>query len=467
MKPVIKKGKVAIFMPQGFLDSVNTAKVITIQDMQPLIANKFNMVLVSFKKIVYFNVNGIKMLVEILKKISKEADATVGFCDYTELQYKAFLKAYDIQLPFCLFETLDTALIYAGNLEAKENENILIYNDDSTQKSMQAIEFFDKGYNPVVAQTKDDYLKKLEDKEKFRHATWLTYLGLASNKIAAKTKKGSVIYYLKGYLDGEITEQFDIIYHQHCLKVGFKVFMFDATRVSSINIHATNFISKLATSGAEFGALFGMVGLEKEKVSKKFLQELEDAGILFFDTESEFFASEDVKNSMTEISGAASKKEKGKLTKQMVAKLPTLIDAAIDTICMMTNGIVEKRSAAIKPFNIEANDDIVASSIAFYGDLDGMITIAMTKSLAKRVCRLLIGEESDDLEILSDSLGELSNIIAGKSKSLLQKEEIDIMITLPRNYTNLNEVKLTLNNVQGILVDFNFGESPFVFYLSS
>jgi len=467
MKPVIKKGKIAIFMPQGFLDSVNTAKVITVQDMQPLISNKFNMVLVSFKKIVYFNVNGIKMLVEILKKISKEAGATVGFCDYTELQYKAFLKAYEVQLPFSLFETMETALIYAGNLEAKENENILIYNEDSTQKSMQAIEFFDKGYSPVVSQTKEDYLKKLEEKEKFIHATWLTYLGSVSNKIAAKTKKGSVIYYLKGYLDGEITEQFDIIYHQHCLKVGFKIFMFDATRVSSLNIHATNFISKLATSGAEYGALFGMVGLEKEKISKKFLQELEDAGILFFDTESEFFTSEDVKNSMTEVGGATKNKEKGKLTKQMVAKLPTLIDAAIDTICMMTNGIVEKKSAAIKPFDIESDDDIVASSIAFYGDIDGMITIAMTKSLAKRVCRLLIGEESDDLEILSDSLGELSNIIAGKSKSLLQKEEIDIMITLPRNYTNLDEVKLTLSGSQGVLVDFNFGESPFIFYLSS
>jgi len=467
MKPIIKKGKVAVFVPQGFLDSVNTAKVITMQDMQPLIANKFNMIIVSFKKVIHFNVNGMKMLADILKKINKEAGSTIGFCDYTELQYRAFLKIYEIELPFCLFETLETALIYAGAKEVKDNESILIYNEDSTQRSMQAIEFFDRGYNPVVTQTAEEFHKRYQkDKDAFVHATMLTYIGLSSNKIAVRTKKSCVIYYLRGFLDGEITEKFDIIYHQHCLKVGFRVFMLDAMRVSSVNIHATNFISKLATSGAEYGALFGIVGLDLNKISKKFINELEDAGILFFETESEFFASEEVTNTIREVSGGP-KKDKGKLTKDLVAKLPVQINATIETITMMTNGEVDKKDVQIKPFNAEFDEDMVASSIAFYGELEGLITIVMSAKMAKKVCKLLIGEETDDKDVLRDTLGELANIIAGKTKSLLQRQDVDIMITLPRNYSSIDEVKAALSGTQGVRVDFDFGNTPFVFYLST
>ena len=467
MKPIIKKGKVAVFVPQGFLDSVNTAKVITMQDMQPLISNKFNMVVVSFKRVIHFNTNGMKMLADILKKISKDAGSTVGFCDYTELQYRAFLKTYSVEIPFCLFETLETALIYATANEAKDNESILIYNEDSTQRSMQAIEFFDRGYNPVVTQTIKEFNKRYqEDKDAFIHATKLTYIGVGSNKVAVRTKKGCVIYYLKGFLDGEITEKFDIIYHQHCLKVGFRVFMLDATRVSSVNIHATNFISKLATSGAEYGALFGIVGLDLSKISKKFINELEDAGILFFETESEFFTNEEVMNTIKEVSGGP-KKDKGKLTKDLVAKLPIQINATIETVAMMTNGEVEKKDVQIKPFSANFDEDMVASSIAFYGELEGLITIVMSTKMAKRVCKLLVGEETDDKDVLRDTLGELINIIAGKTKSLLQREDIDIMITLPRNYNSMDEVKAALSGTQGVRVDFDFGNTPFVFYLST
>jgi len=464
MRPVVKKQRIAIFTPQGFLDGNSAMQVITIQDMQATMNLNVSMVLVSLKKVVFFNKNGVASLLDIMQKMHQEKNFVIGFCDYTEEQYKAFFKFFDGQVPCSLFRTIDVALIFAGGEDAKENENILVYHEDSTQRSLQAIEIYDHGYSPVVVQSRDEFLKRMEDRDKFKHIVYMTYLGLISNQIAARTKGNCVIYYLKGFLDDNITDQFDIVYHQNCLKVGFQIFMFDATRVSSMNIHATNFFSKLSTAGAEYGALIAIAGLDMEKTPKKFIQELEDAGIMFFETETDFFADETVA-SMSDGGAKIAKKDKNKLSKALVSKLPIFVDATIETLQMMTNLTVTKNGMNIQPIKLE-KDGLMASSIAFYGDIDGMVTLIMSKELVKNACVLLIGEESDDQEILDDVLGELVNIVAGKSKSMLQDSGVNISITLPRKYETIEGLEYTLGDTNGIQVDFSFDDYPFTFYLN-
>jgi CheY-specific phosphatase CheX len=464
MRPTIKKQRIAYFSPQGFLDGNNASQLITMQDMQAVRSANVPMVLVSMKKVVFFNKNGISIVLDALTKIQKETKATIGFCDYTRKQYDAFFKFFEGDIGFSLFKTLDIAMLFAGGGEAaEEQENVLIFNEDPTQRSIQAIEIFDKGYNPVVVQTLDDYTARAEDKDKFVAIVERTYLGLMSNRIAAKTRGNCVIYYLKGFLDGSVTEQFDVMYHQNCLKVGFQLFMFDATRVSSLNIHAANFFSRLSTAGAEYGALIAIVGLDMEKTPARFVEELEDAGIMFFENETDFFTDE-VVQSMSG-GGAAVKKEKHKLTKPIVARLPVLVSSTMDTLQMMTSMMALKEDMSIRAFEPKGKD-LMASSIAFYGDIDGMMTLVMPRELVKKSCTLLIGEESDDTAVLADALSELVNIVAGKSKTALQEQGVNINITLPRSYTAIEDLEATLEGVQGVQVNFSFEDYPFTFYLS-
>ena len=187
MRPIVKKQRIAIFTPQGFLDGNSAMQIITIQDMQATMNLNVSMVLVSLKKVIFFNKNGVASLLDIMQKMHKEKNVIIGFCDYTEEQYRAFFKFFEGQVPCSLFRTIDVALIFAGGEEAKENENILVYHEDSTQRSLQAIEIYDRGYSPVVVQTKDEFLKRMEDKDKFKHIVCMTYLGLISNQIAART----------------------------------------------------------------------------------------------------------------------------------------------------------------------------------------------------------------------------------------------------------------------------------------
>jgi len=63
-------------------------------------------------------------------------------------------------------------------------------------------------------------------------------------------------------------------------------------------------------------------------------------------------------------------------------------------------------------------------------------------------------------------LGELVNIVAGKSKSMLQNSGVNISITLPRKYDTIDGLKNTLGDTKGIQVDFSFDHYPFTFYLN-
>ena len=465
MRPVIKKQRVAVFYPQGFLDGNSASELITIPDMQAVKASNAVVVVVSMKRVVFFNKNGIQIILDALSKLQKEMKLTIGFCDYNKQQYEAFFKYFNKDVPFSLFKTLDIAMLFGGVHKEEEKEgNVLVWHEDPTQRSMQAIEVYDRGFTPVVAQTEEDFLARRKDEKLFYAVVEMSYLGLMANRIAAKTRGNCVIYYLKGFLDGSVTEQFDVLYHQNCLKVGFQLFMFDATRVSSLNIHAANFFSRLSTAGAEYGALIAIVGLDMEKTPKAFVEELEDAGIMFFENESDFFADETVQSMSG--GGAAVKKEKNKLTKAMVAKLPVFVDATLDTLEMMTGMEAVKEGMNVQAFDAWGGEALMGSSIAFYGDIDGRITLVMPRELVKKACALLIGEESDDTEILADALSELVNIIAGKSKTHLQESRTNINITLPRNYLELEDLRQTLEGIQGVQVDFSFGDYPFIFYLS-
>ncbi len=464
MRPIVKKQRIALFSPQGFLDGSSATGLITMQDMEVTRSTKVSMVLVSMKKVIFFNKNGISILLDILTKLQKEMKVTIGFCDYDRKQYEAFFNFFEGEIPFSLFRTLDVAMLFAGGLSSKEGEeNVLIYNEDSTQRSMQAIEIFDRGYNPVVVQTREEFNRRVGESDTFVEIVENTYLGFMGSRIAARTRGNCVIYYLKGFLDGSVTEQFDVIYHQNCLKVGFQLFMFDATRVSSLNIHAANFFSRLSTAGAEYGALIAIVGLDMEKTPKAFVEELEDAGIIFFENETDFFTDEIVQSMGG--GGSAVKKEKNRLTKPVVARLPVLVDATMGTLQMMTNMVAVKETMKIQPFEAKG-EELMASSVAFYGDIDGMVTLVMPRRLVQKSCTLLIGEESDEEEVLVDALSELVNIVAGKSKTMLQEEGVNINITLPRSYVSIDDLHATLDGLQGVQVNFSFDDYPFTFYLS-
>ncbi len=463
MKAVVKDG-IAVFSPQGFLDGNNAASYLSIEDVEAATKLKVDMILVSLKRVVFFNRNGLDIFIKLFSKIRKTNSATVGFCDYDQNKYEAIRRFYKEDINFSLFKTLDIAYLFSSSYK-NQNKTILVYSDDKSQRSAIAIELHDNGHSPTIAKTLSEYNEKKEQRESFNYVIDSTFLGQMGQKVATRVSGNAIIYTISSFLDVEISDNFNIEYHNNSLNVGFRLFIFDAYKVISMNIHALNFFSKLSTSAAEYNATICFVGMKFDKTPLSFKENLEDAGVMFYDHMDDILQNKELLKELG-ASSAANIKSKRVLNKETVIELPKFINAAAVTIEMMTNSKAVKESVSVQNLIIEKKEGKIASSIGYYGDLDGMVVLVFPSGIAKKACELLIGEDTNDLDMILDTLAELVNIVGGKIKTLLADEDISVNITLPRTYQDIDSLLEVVENRKGVQVELSFNDDKFIFFLT-
>ena len=463
MRAVVKNG-IGIFTPQGFLDGSSGNSFLSLDDIEGTITQNADMILVSLKKVIFFNRNGLDSFVKMFQKVRSANHCTVGFCDYDTKKYAAIVKFYQDDLNFSLFKTQEIATLFSANYK-NQNKNILLYNDDKSQRAAMAIELHDSGHNPIVAQSYSEFKEKSDAENAYDIIITDTYLGQMGQKVATRVTGNAIIYTVSSFLDAEIGNTFNIAYHNNSLNVGFRLFIFDAYKVISMNVHALNFFSKLSSSGAEYNATICFVGMNFDKTPKEFKETLEDSGIMFFNQMDDILQDKDMLEELG-ASSAANVKDKRAINKTTVTELPNFIDATVGTIEMMTNSKAIKESANINTIDISPKEGKIASSIGFYGDMDGMVILVFPTEIAKKACELLIGEETDDSELVLDTLAELVNIVGGKVKTLLADEHISVDITLPRTYPNIDSLLEIVQDKKGVQVDLSFNNDKFIFFLT-
>ena len=463
MRAVIRDG-VGVFHPQGFLDGTSSASLLSIEDIDSTIKSKTSMILVSLKKVIFFNRNGLDTFVKMFQKVRSANHIIVGFCDYDKKKYAAIRKFYDNDISFSLFKTQEIAALFSDSFKEK-NKNVLLYSDDKSQRAALAIELHDNGHNPIVAQTQEDFLKKSEVKDAYDVIIEDTFLGQMGQKVATRVTGNAIIYTVSSFLDAEIGNTFNIAYHNNSLNVGFRLFIFDAYKVVSMNVHALNFFSKLSSAAAEYNATICFVGMSFEKTPISFKETLEDAGMMFFDQMDDILQNKELLEELG-ASSAAAVKNKRALNKVLVTELPNFIDATVATIEMMTNSKATKDAAKVDKIEIADKKDKIASSIGFYGDIDGMVMLVFPLGIAKKACELLIGESTSDKEMVLDTLAELVNIVGGKVKTLLADENISVDITLPRTYHDVDGLLEVAEGKKGVQVDLSFDNDMFLFFLT-
>ena len=464
MRAVVKNG-IGVFYPQGFLDGNNVASLLSVEDIEATTKLHVDLILVSLKRVIFFNRNGLDQFIKMFKKVRQEKQILIGFCDYDTKKYDAIRKFYEKEMTFSLFKEIEIAELFASNFNNKE-KTVLIYSEDKSQRSAMAIELHDRGHNPIVAQSFKDFEEKRRSHGTYDVVIEDSYLGDMGNQVAARVTSNAIIYTISGFLDNDITTKFNIEYHNNSLNVGFRLFIFDAYKVVSLNVHALNFFTKLASAGAEYNATLCFVGLSFDKTPQHFQEEMEDAGIMFFETMEDILGNKEL---LAELgaANAVGGKHKRLINKKIVEKLPQFVDAIVQTLEMMTNAHAAKERVLVETLTISKDtSNLLASSIGFYGDIDGMSVLVFPKNIAQKACELLIGEETSDEELILDALGELVNIVGGKLKTLLGDVKVNVTITLPRTYSNVVDLLEVVGDRKGVQVDLKFNDDDFTFFLT-
>ena len=464
MRAVVKNG-IGIFSPQGFLDGNNSASLLSIEDIEATAKLNVDMILVSLKKVIFFNRNGLDTFIKMFAKVRTSHAIAVGFCDYDEKKFNAIVKFYKNELNFSLFKTKEIAFLFSASYK-NQNKNVLLFSDDKSQTAAMAIELHDNGHNPIIAQSEEEFIKKSKEQSTYDIIIDSTYIGQMGQSVATRVTGNAIIYTVSSFLDANIGNTFNIAYHNNSLNVGFRLFIFDAFKVVSMNVHALNFFSRLASAGAEYNATICFVGLTFEKTPVAFKETLEDSGIMFFEQMDNILKNKELLDELGASSASAANNKRA-INKSIVSELPNFIEAAVNTIEMMTNSKAVKDAAKVDKIAIKGNlENKIASSIGFYGDIDGMVILVFPVDIAKKACELLIGEATEDMEMILDTLAELVNIVGGKIKSLLFEEGINVDITLPRTYKQVNSLLDVVGDKKGVQVDLSFENDKFLFFLT-
>jgi CheY-specific phosphatase CheX len=277
----------------------------------------------------------------------------------------------------------------------------------------------------------------------------------------------AIIYSFSGFLDGNNIGGFDYTYHSNCLNVGFLMFVFDLEQVLSMNVYGVNFFKKLAKISYNYGAIIAIAGLNKTKVSEELLYDLEESGVKFFKDLKSFLEDPKIKE-YTKNNTIAVARKKRTLTKGLVEKVGVFIDACVYSVGVLTNHQATKQKAQVSDLRIKdiQDEDIVSSSIGFYGELEGMLVLIFKKDIAIKACSMFLGEDNPSDEVIKDALSEFINIIGGKAKTVLTNAGMVVNMTLPKSFDSLEEVGEATEEKKGVYVELDFDGSPFYFYLT-
>jgi CheY-specific phosphatase CheX len=422
------------------------------------------MVLVSLKRVIFFNVNGITILLDSLKKIRKDMNVTIGFCDYKEIQYETIKRFFKKELNFSLYKTFRIATLF--NNPSENEESILVWNSSYEQRNLQTIELYERGYNPIVVQKKSEFQEQKKKREAYDEIIYDSHLGVFGSTPFARVSGNAIIYTLHGYLDATIETKFDFIYHNNSLQIGFKLFIFDMKNIISMNVRALDFYEKLTAEAEKYKANVVLVNFKEGGPLDNFRRELERVGVKFIKDLDSILNDKPLLEKLGGISQKEDKKARN-LTRVLINQLPSFIKATAATLEMMTGLTAKKHSPIkIKDLTVEDIDDKLASSIGFYGDIEGIIILVFPKNIAKKSCSIMVGEDIDSINEVLDTLAEFVNVIAGRVKYHLSEQDINVSITLPRTYPSMEDLYSALNVNKGVQVDLNFDDEIFTFFLT-
>lgn len=462
MKPVISQD-VAIYYSEPLLDAkeaksiceVLTTSVATIKSLQ------IKAIFFSFGKTEQFESQAVVMIAKTLIAIQNKLEVATAFCGYNETQFRE-LKALFPNKSIPLFKTAEMAMLFLGVRIPRSSHPIVLFDQDDMAQTIVSQELSSKGFTVHTALNQKDFDSK---KREFGNSAVYIYdifFDVTGNYIPVKISQGIVTYRLYENLDAKLSLHFNLQAHAARLSEGYKVFAFDASDVRMMNIKAIDFFVSLALNSVKHDAKIAIFGLSRELWALDTAQKMARSGVRFFHNERDFLAD----SALNELAKSYKNKRPSGLTKKLVAKLPTFIDASLETLASLTGGEATKRSHKITQCSISDSSDLMGGVISFEGDITGMLALAFNQSIAKEAALMMLGEEATSREELLDVVAEFSNIIAGRSKALLSEDDITITISLPKPCANFSELMSLLGNRQGVQIDLLLNGKPLYLFLT-
>ncbi|WP_104721639.1 chemotaxis protein CheX [Helicobacter mesocricetorum] len=464
MKPIIENN-VAIYIPDIELEMKQAKQIcdVLVSSSATIRSLSLKAIYFSFENIESFDESSVMLIAKALLAMHNKISIAVAFIGYNSKQY-AKLKSLLPNKSLPLFKTKAMADLLLGLKMPPLNQTILYYDTDGMVQTLISQELKGKGYDVLSINTPQEFSEKKKQFSDKAFYLYDIYFDVAANFIPIAINNGIVTYTLYKKVDKNISLSFNIQRHNARLKEGYKVFIFDASETQNFDVAVLDFIMSLALNGKKFDAHIAVCGLNFCLADKDKLDSYKRAQIFFFDSMEE--CKKDSRIQELAKQHQIAEQNKKNLTKQLMAQLPIFINASLETLSSLTGGEVKRLDYKVKNYTQTGEKDIMGATISFEGDISGTLALCFSKEIVKEASTMLFGEESQSDEELLDVISEFANIIAGRSKALLAEHNISIGISLPKSYSNEEEMANLLIDKQGVQINLALNDKPLNLFLT-
>lgn len=459
-------GAIALFSPKGFLDHQNAQHQITLQDIHDVTGNPaIHYVLISVSQIFHFNPRGLQVLVNILREIRNRSGVEIGFCDYFEhKRYEMLQQQIGGSSDLHFFETLKIAQLLMGQLSESTSGTILLYEKEKGYTDRIAMSLRRMGYRTETEPFLEKFQQKRFETKHYALAIECSSFGGQNDQIIRHKHGRFVIYDFGNAIDSESMDTFNWGYHRQLLAIGFRFYILNASQVRSINTYGIQLITNLASEAMDHGAVVFVTGLFSGALSYVMRQQLEQAGIVFYEEVQDVIEDEALLSSICAFEGSGWKRSllPDKINKQTLRMAPLLTSAVSKTLATIVNQPVRYGKVKLGPlgFNNNLIEEYAACAIGFQHAWQFEIFIVLHAKTAEEAKKILLGNNANDRSALSDTLVELLTIIGQKVRISLSQKGHQVVTTPPKSYESIREADSITRYKKGMVINMNIDDTP-------
>lgn len=453
------RDSMALFEPGVNITMANAKKISEVLNINIPKLKSINSkaLLFSLQGVDEFDLSGRGVLINSLKNLQNVAGISVGIIDYPEEWFEDLKDALK-NSSISLFKNFEIAYLLLSPKKSVKYSRVYLYESDDTLRELFASELRSKGFKVEEIRDKSEFLKKSKNCSSDSIFISHTVYDTTQDFIPIRIEDGVVTYLMPQKIES-LSKNFNLETHQRRVKDGYRLFLFDFSQTQVISPNSFEYLISLSLNGIKHNSKLLFCGLLNKFCTPIMLSKFQKSSIAIY---------EDKKSALKDrkIEGLKNKKEPSGLTKKLISSLPLFVNAALETFQSLTGFQAQKRAHKISSCSLESHKEIVASSLAFSGEISGSLMLIFSQDIAKKISKALIGEEIDDIDELQDSVGEFVNIISGRVKALLAEHDYHITIKIPKLFSSKKSVSDFLENRNGVQIELLIDGDLVVLFLT-
>lgn len=402
-----------------------------------------------------------------LSALQREMMIVNGFMDYPVNVYD---KMASITAPrgLCLFYNIEIASLAIGTLNKPLGSMIVLFSPDDEEVNLSYSRLVSQRFFVIKARNNKDFMLTARKYKNQAVLVNYSHFGGLHDDIDVQFLHGVYIYKVRGMLTDSLCEKFNLAEHIKRLKSSHKIFVFELSKMSAMDLKAARFFARIQKDSESYEARICFVGYDEHKVILGAQRVLDEANIWAYTSMEHLYGDQGIQHILASRKTISGDGKKG-LTPHLVLNLRHILSGTLDTLRVYGHGKIEKdKVAPIRFHDIISYNSIAITMVTFQGDVEGTLFFMFDQHVTDMLVSSMMGEDPSnvDMNVALDAMQEFVNAVAGSVKTALSQNNTSTTFDIPHSTQEKHSLTQIIGDKWGVHIAMRIEKETFHAFLS-